>query len=215
MSGTARLMASLIYGGGLRVTECCKLRIKDLDFDQGWSWSAARRGTKTGPRCSPRWADCGARARVGGAAPGRPPGGARRCLDAGCPGPQVPNAGRELGWFWVFPSRSLFTDPRAGVVRRHHMSDSVIRQIQEYLEHASVETTISTRTWSRTPHAGAKPARHPLRAHEPVTRSWRRARYRGRRTARRRASAGRDDPAQRCRGHDQPPAATVSCRRWP
>jgi site-specific recombinase XerD len=35
MSGTPRLMAALIYGGGLRVTECCELRIKDLDFDQG------------------------------------------------------------------------------------------------------------------------------------------------------------------------------------
>ena len=35
MSGTPRLMAALIYGGGLRVTKCCELRIKDLDFDQG------------------------------------------------------------------------------------------------------------------------------------------------------------------------------------
>lgn len=35
MSGTPRLMAALIYGGGLRVSECCELRIKDIDFDQG------------------------------------------------------------------------------------------------------------------------------------------------------------------------------------
>jgi site-specific recombinase XerD len=35
MSGTPRLMATLIYGSGLRVSECCELRIKDLDFDQG------------------------------------------------------------------------------------------------------------------------------------------------------------------------------------
>ena len=69
---------------------------------------------------------------------------------------KYPNAGRELGWFWVFPSHTLSTDPRAGVVRRHHLSDSVIqkgsrrrplngvdiRQIQEYLGHANVETTM-------------------------------------------------------------------------
>jgi integrase len=92
---------------------------------------------------------------------------------------KYPNAGRELGWFWVFPSQTLSTDPRAGVVRRHHLSDSVIqkavkaaareakihkpvsvhtlrhcfathlllngvdiRQIQEYLGHANVETTM-------------------------------------------------------------------------
>jgi hypothetical protein len=34
MRGTPRLMAALIYGGGLRVSECCQLRVKDLDFDQ-------------------------------------------------------------------------------------------------------------------------------------------------------------------------------------
>ena len=34
----------------------------------------------------------------------------------------------ELGWFWVFPSRTLSTDPRTGVVRRHHMHDSVIQK---------------------------------------------------------------------------------------
>ena len=35
MRGTTWLMAALIYGGGLRVTECCQLRVKDVDFDQG------------------------------------------------------------------------------------------------------------------------------------------------------------------------------------
>jgi site-specific recombinase XerD len=35
MRGTTWLMAALIYGGGLRVSECCELRIKDIDFDQG------------------------------------------------------------------------------------------------------------------------------------------------------------------------------------
>lgn len=40
---------------------------------------------------------------------------------------KYPNAGKEFAWFWVFPSHTLSTDPRAGVVRRHHISDSVVR----------------------------------------------------------------------------------------
>jgi len=53
MRGTARLMATLIYGGGLHLSECCELRVKDLDFDRGSPSCAAVRVTRTGRRCSP------------------------------------------------------------------------------------------------------------------------------------------------------------------
>ena len=42
-----------------------------------------------------------------------------------------PNAGREWGWQWVFPARSLSKDPRSGIVRRHHvMEDSLQRAVK-------------------------------------------------------------------------------------
>jgi integrase len=47
MRGTTWLMAALIYGGGLRVSECCELRIKDIDFEQGLSSCEAEKATKT------------------------------------------------------------------------------------------------------------------------------------------------------------------------
>ena len=46
ISGTPRLMATLIYGGGLRVSECCELRIKDIDFDQGLVFVRRAKGDK-------------------------------------------------------------------------------------------------------------------------------------------------------------------------
>jgi integrase len=41
---------------------------------------------------------------------------------------KYPNAGRELAWFWVFPSHTLATDPRTGIVLRHHVHESVVQK---------------------------------------------------------------------------------------
>ena len=46
MRGTSRLMATLIYGGGLRVSECCELRVKDIDFDQDLIFVRSGKGDK-------------------------------------------------------------------------------------------------------------------------------------------------------------------------
>jgi integron integrase len=131
MSGTSRLMAKLIYGGALRVSECCELRIKDLDFDQGLVILRRSKGDKDRSTLLAEIARDELRAhlrkseaqheadRRAGLAGGWMPGALDR---------KYPNAGRELAWFWVFPSRTLSTDPRAGIVRRHHMSDSVIQK---------------------------------------------------------------------------------------
>ena len=199
MSGTPRLMATLIYGGGLRVSECCELRVKDIDFDQGLVFVRRGKGDKDRStllaevgreelRAHLRKSEAQHQAdRQAGLAGVWMPDALDR---------KYPNAGRELGWFWVFPSRTLSTDPRAGVVRRHHMSDSVIqkavkaaaqearihkpvsvhtlrhsfathlllngvdiRQIQEYLGHANVETTM---VYTHVVKEFRNPARSPL-----------------------------------------------------
>ncbi len=208
MTGVPRLMAGLIYGGGLRISECCELRIKDIDFDQGLVF--VRRGKGDKDR-STLLADSGrdalldqirraealcAEDRKAGLAGVWMPDALDR---------KYPNAGREVGWFWIFPSRTLSTDPRAGVVRRHHLSDSVvqkavkaaahkarihkpvsvhtlrhsfathlllngvdIRQIQDYLGHANVETTM---IYTHVVKELRSPARSPLDLLRAPTRS--------------------------------------------
>jgi integrase len=102
-------MAALIYGGRLRVLECCELRIKDLDFDQGLVFVRGGKGAKDRSTLLPetgreelrdqlRKAEALHRADwlVGLAGVSLPDAVERKS----------PNAGRELGWFWVFPSRS-------------------------------------------------------------------------------------------------------------
>ncbi len=204
MHGTARLMAGLIYGGGLRVSECCQLRVKDLDFDQDLVYVRAGKGNKDRSTLLAQRGRDDLRAHLA-----KTHDLYRRDWDSGVAGVwlpdalarKYPNAGREAGWFWVFPSDQLSTDPRAGVVRRHHISDSVvqkavkaaaaqariakpvsvhtlrhsfathlllagidIRQIQEYLGHAHVETTM---IYTHVVKDLRNPARSPLDALEP------------------------------------------------
>jgi integron integrase len=192
-------MAALIYGGGLRVSECCELRVKDIDFDQGLVFVRSGKGDKDRATLLPEAAREALRAQLH-----RSQALHRADRMAGLNGVwlpdaldrKYPHAGREWGWFWVFPSETLSTDSRAGIVRRHHLSDSVIqkavkaaartakidkpvsvhtlrhcfathlllngvdiRQIQDYLGHASVETTM---VYTHVAKELRNPARSPL-----------------------------------------------------
>jgi integron integrase len=201
MRGTSRLMAALIYGGGLRVSECCELRVKDVDFSQHLVFVRGGKGAKNRSTLLPDAVKDDLRAQIREATAMYHADRASGLNGVWLPDAidrKYPNAGRELGWFWVFPSHVLSTDPRAGIVRRHHVSDSVvqkavkaaagranihkpvsvhtlrhcfathlllngvdIRQIQEYLGHANVETTM---IYTHVVKELRNPARSPLDA---------------------------------------------------
>lgn len=199
MSGTGRLMAEVLYGGGLRVMECCRLRVKDVDFDNDLIFVREGKGGKdrsTLLATAVKERLRGHLARVkelhqqdlaAGAGEARLPDALER---------KYPNAGREWGWQFIFPSKQLSVDPRGGKVRRHHVSDNGLqsavkdgvakagiekpvsvhtlrhsfathlllagvdlRQIQEYLGHASVETTM---IYTHVVRDLRTPARSPL-----------------------------------------------------
>ena len=150
LDGTPRLMARLIYGSGLRLKECLRLRVKDVDFDYGQLIVRAGKGGKDRVTMLPSvlvpelkqllehdrliWS---------------------RDRELDVPGVALPdalerkkpNAGKEWSWFWVFPADHLAVDPRSGIQRRHHLySQTFQRTIKRAVERAGIHKPVSTHT---------------------------------------------------------------------
>ena len=142
MKGTSRLMAMLTYGCGLRLSECLNLRIKDLDLERSMVIVRSGKGDKDRRTVFPDRLreDLGAHLLE-----------VRSLFDRdreqnlnGVFLPHAlerkyPNAGKEWGWFWVFPARGISTDPRSGIVRRHHQHPAMFqRAFREALRFAGI-----------------------------------------------------------------------------
>ena len=144
LRGTPRLMAALLYGSGLRLMECVRLRVKDVDFGYARITVRDGKGAKDRVTMLP----------VNLAAPlqrhlGKMQAQHEQDLEEG--GGEVylpdalarkyPNAAREWAWQYVFPSTRTSTDPRASMTsdgrgtkapptfrRRHHVAESALQQ---------------------------------------------------------------------------------------
>lgn len=136
LSGVHWLMASLLYGSGLRLLECARLRLKDLDFSRAELTVRGGKGGRDRRTMLPQGLYGPLQAQVEEARRVH-----RRDLDAGfgevwmpsALSVKFPNAAREPGWQYVFPSVSRSVDPRSGVVRRHHRDE---KGLQRAFKHA-------------------------------------------------------------------------------
>jgi integron integrase len=131
MSGVPRLMAVLLYGAGLRLMECCRLGIKDIDFARNEIVIRSGKGNKDRYTMLPSTIreplvqhlrlvksqhEADLKAGLGRIS-------LPNALDR-----KYPNAGKEWGWQWVFPATSHFTDRDSGEQRRHHLHESVLQR---------------------------------------------------------------------------------------
>ena len=131
IQGTPRLMASLIYGAGLRVLECTCLRVKDIDLPRGELIVRDGKGRKDRrtlipQRLVPALQAHLDRVRRRHEADLREGAGSVALPDA--LDRKYPAASREWGWQWVFPAARLYVDPSTGARRRHHLHESALQR---------------------------------------------------------------------------------------
>ena len=142
LAGPPRLMAYLIYGTGLRLLECCRLRIQDVDFAANQIVVRAGKGNKDRVTMLPARVKPdllrhleGVRAQHlsdlrRGAGWVELPNALER---------RYPNAGRDWRWQWVFPATRTYAEAVTGQHRRHHLHESVVqRAVKEAVRDAGL-----------------------------------------------------------------------------
>jgi integron integrase len=131
LSSTHQLMAKLLYGSGLRLMECLRLRVKDLDFAQRAIIVRDGKGEKDRVTMLPESLVAPLQDHLRSVKRLHEEDLARGFGAVYLPYAlerKYPNANREWIWQYVFPSQRLSVDPRSGVVRRHHLDESGLQK---------------------------------------------------------------------------------------
>src|ERR1035438_6679721 len=150
LSGIQLLIGQVLYGTGLRLMECLRLRVKDVDFARGQIFVRAGKGAKDRVTILPdslreplqkhlaEVQKLHERDLVQGFGNVSLPYGLAR---------KYPNAPREWGWQWVFPSANRSTDPETGWIGRHHTAETGLqRTIKEALRRTTITKSASCHT---------------------------------------------------------------------
>ena len=150
LEGPPRLMAALLYGSGLRLIECCTLRIKDIDLERREIRVRDGKGRKDRVTTLPERLVEPLREQMEAV---RQMHQADLAAGAGwvavpdALSRKYPNAGREWPWQWLFPATRHYTDPASQQRRRHHLHQTAL---QRAVRVASLKDGISNRV---SPHA--------------------------------------------------------------
>ena len=151
MSGRFKLMAELLYGTGMRLMECVRLRVKDVDFGNGYIVVRAGKGAKdrrvplaerqAGPlkrHLEEEVRPLYEKDRVAGTGAVYIPETLSR---------KYPNAGREWKWQYLFPAAQVSKDPRTGLTRRHHIHENGLqRAVKEAADKAGLAKRVTCHT---------------------------------------------------------------------
>lgn len=130
LAGVYYLMASLLYGSGLRVMECVRLRVKDIDFDYRQITVRDGKGEKDRRTMLPHSLAELLKQQLEHARLLHEEDVRHGCGNVYLPYAlerKYPYVAREWRWQWVFPANKLSVDPRSGRTRRHHISEDILQ----------------------------------------------------------------------------------------
>ena len=167
LHGEPRLMGLLLYGAGLRLLECARLRIKDVDFASNQIVVRDGKGHKDRVTMLPAAVKAGLAGHLDGVRRQHEldvergagwvelPDALRR---------KYPSAGREWAWQWVFPATRIYVDRLTGERRRHHLHESVLqRTVTEAVRRAGIAKPASCHTFRHSFAAHLLEDRHDIR----------------------------------------------------
>lgn len=151
MTGTHRLIATLLYGGGLRLIECLRLRIKDLDFERQQIAVRQGKGRKDRFTTLPATAEDAIREHLKVVRETH-----RKDLADGYGRVPLPyaldrklsNAASDWSWQWVFPATRISRDPTTGHIGRHHLHETATQKaVRAAATRAGIAKRVTTHTF--------------------------------------------------------------------
>lgn len=150
LSGREALMAGLLYGSGLRLMECLRLRIKDVDLTRNEITVREGKGGKDRKTVLPERLGPALQAQLDAVRVLH-----ARDLEAGYGAVSLPNAlarkyhgmERDFGWQYVFPATRRAIDPLDGREKRHHLDESVLqRAVRSAARRTGIDKPVSPHT---------------------------------------------------------------------
>ena len=150
LSGAPRLMACLLYGAGLRVLECGRLRVQDVDFAVNQITVRGGKGDKDRRTMLPVTVKPDLLRHLAASREQH-----ERDVAAGAGWVELPNAlarkyphaGRQWLWQWIFPATRIHVDRATGQRRRHHLHETVLpREVKQAVARAGIAKRASPHT---------------------------------------------------------------------
>jgi integron integrase len=150
MEGKPALMAKLIYGSGMRLMECIRLRVQDIDFGQNLIFVRGGKGGKDRTTILPRNLRKEMLRQIAAAKSLH-----HRDIEEGfgevyipeALARKYPKASKQTRWQWVFPAKKRSRDPRSGKVMRHHVLESVLQKAVKRAAHkAEIDKKVGCHT---------------------------------------------------------------------